>query len=77
MGNLLLDLIPEAEMARERNVSTPTLRRERKNGGGPPFRKIGRKIFYPRDRFEQWLGQDVVTSNAELELRRREVSSSA
>jgi hypothetical protein len=76
MGNLLLNLIPEAEMARERDVSIPTLRRERKNGGGPPFRKIGRKVFYPRDRFEQWLSQDVVTSNAELEMRRREASIS-
>ena len=52
----LQDLIPEAQYAAEvRQVSLRTVQRERAQRIGPPFIKLGRKIFYRRAAIEQWL----------------------
>ena len=40
------DLVPEADFAEQINQSVHTLRTWRSRGFGPPFVKIGKKIFY-------------------------------
>ena len=42
------DLIPEADFAAQIDQSVHTLRTWRSRGRGPPFVKIGKKIFYGR-----------------------------
>ena len=49
------DLIPEADFAAQRGVSLRTVQRERAQRIGPPFIKIGRKVFYRPAAIEQWL----------------------
>jgi hypothetical protein len=49
--------IPEAEIAAELNLSPRTLRKWRAQGEGPPFIKIGRRIFYRDASRETWLRQ--------------------
>ena len=36
----------EAEAAEYLNVSVPLLRKYRREGGGPEFRKIGKRVLY-------------------------------
>jgi hypothetical protein len=43
---LTCDLIPEADFAAQIDQSVHTLRTWRSRGYGPPFVKIGKKIFY-------------------------------
>lgn len=50
------ELIEEAEYAAEvRRVSLRTVQRERALRVGPPFIKLGRKIFYRPAAIEAWL----------------------
>ena len=50
------NLIPEAEYAHDiRGVSLRTAQRERAQRLGPPFIKLGRKIFYRKEAIEAWL----------------------
>lgn len=49
------DLIPEPDFAAQRGVSLRTVQRERAQRIGPPFIKIGRKVFYRPAAIEQWL----------------------
>jgi len=54
-SGLLYGYIPEPEVSRERGVTQRTLRAERARGNGPPFLRLGKKIYYPRDAFRAWL----------------------
>lgn len=49
------DLIIEADYAAQRGVSVRTIQRERALRVGPPFIKMGRKIFYRPAAIEGWL----------------------
>ena len=49
------DLIPETEFAEARGVHVRTIQRERARREGPPFIKLGRRIFYRREAIEAWL----------------------
>jgi len=49
------DLIPEADYAAARGISERTAQRERAQRIGPPFIKLGRKIFYRPAAIEKWL----------------------
>lgn len=49
------DMIEEADYAAGRKVSLRTVQRERAQRIGPPFIKLGRKIYYRRAAIEQWL----------------------
>jgi hypothetical protein len=54
-SRLLNGLIPESEMAEERDLTTRALREERRRRRGPPFIKIGRRVFYPIEGWHAWL----------------------
>ena len=49
------DLIPETEFAKQRGVSVRTVQRERAQRVGPPFIRLGRKIYYRPAAIEAWL----------------------
>lgn len=49
------DLISEANYAAARDVSLRTVQRERAKRIGPPFIKLGKKIFYRPSAIEAWL----------------------
>lgn len=51
----LQDLISEADYAAARGISERTAQRERAQRIGPPFIKLGRKIYYRPAAIEQWL----------------------
>lgn len=51
----IADLIAEHEYALQRGVSLRTVQRERAKREGPPFIKLGRKIFYRPAAIEAWL----------------------
>lgn len=49
------DLIPEAELAAARGVCLRTIQRERAQRIGPPFIRLGRKIYYRPEAISEWL----------------------
>lgn len=49
------DLITEADYAASRGVSVRTVQRDRALRIGPPFIKLGKKIFYRPAAIEAWL----------------------
>lgn len=51
----LQDLISEADFAAQRGVSVRTIQRERALRIGPPFIKMGRRIYYRPAAIENWL----------------------
>ena len=51
----LNELMPESEYAAFRDVTVRTIRRERAQRKGPPFIKIGKKIYYRPESIERWL----------------------
>ena len=51
----IADLITEQEYADQRGVSVRTTARERAQRIGPPFIRLGRKIYYRPAAIEAWL----------------------
>jgi hypothetical protein len=49
-------LVPK-ELAAERKCWEETLARERTLGEGPPFYRIGGRIFYDRDEVDAWYAE--------------------
>lgn len=49
-------LLPE-EAARFLRLSPRTLEKKRKIGGGPPFRRFGRKVVYELNELRAWADQ--------------------
>lgn len=74
MDTPLHDMIPKERVAKIRNCSVVTLRRERRLGTGPRFVKLGRKVFYAASDLRAWVEEMKAASTAELEGRRRDVS---
>ena len=54
-SRVLDDYFTEDEAAAEVGQKKPTLRKWRAIGDGPPYVKIGRKIFYPRPELADWI----------------------
>lgn len=51
----LQDLISETDYAAQRGVSVRTVQRERAQRIGPPFIKLGKRVFYRPAAIESWL----------------------
>ena len=52
---IIKNLIAEAEYAMQRGVSTRTIARERAQGIGPHFIRLGRKVYYRPAAIDEWL----------------------
>lgn len=64
-----LDLIPDCEVGEIFMNSRITRARWRREGGGPPFIKIGRRVFYRREQIAEWMKSREARSTAELRSR--------
>jgi len=51
----IAELIPEPDFAAMRGVSVRTVQRERALRVGPPFIRLGRKVFYRPAAIDAWL----------------------
>ena len=49
------ELITETDYAEQRGVSIRSVQRERAQRVGPPFIKVGRKVYYRLAAIEGWL----------------------
>lgn len=58
--NYLNDLIPEAEVCQLLDIKKQTLAAWRSRHKGPAWIAVGRRIFYPRVKFEAWLRSNEV-----------------
>lgn len=56
----ILDLIREDELAEVLSLSTETLAQWRKDGAGPDFARLGKRIWYRRQDVESWIKVNVV-----------------
>jgi hypothetical protein len=57
----LIDQFSEVEMAAELKIPLKTLRSRRSRGTNhPPYRQIGRDVYYPKDLYEKWLNSYAV-----------------
>jgi hypothetical protein len=56
-----LGLIEESEVAALRGMGLGSLRNERAKGKGPPYQRIGRKVFYPLEKLRAYLAASTVT----------------
>ena len=52
---IIQDLIPETEYAAARGVCVRTIQRERAQRIGPPFIRLGRKVYYRPEAISEWL----------------------
>lgn len=55
----------QPEAAAFLRVSERTLERWRVEGGGPPFRRFGRRVVYARDDLEEWADSRCFQSTSE------------
>jgi predicted DNA-binding transcriptional regulator AlpA len=67
------DLLPPNDVSDVTGASTVTLARWRRQGIGPRFVKLGRKVFYPRDALADWIKAREARSTAEAKQRIREL----
>ena len=51
----IANLLSEAAYAKARGVSIRSIQRERAQRIGPPFIRLGRRIFYRPESIEAWL----------------------
>lgn len=58
-----LGLIAESDVAALRDMTVASLRNERAKGKGPPYQRIGRKVFYPLDKLRAHLAAATITPN--------------
>jgi len=57
---MALGLVDEVEVAELREMTVPSLRNERTRGLGPPYQRIGRKVFYPLPELRKFLAASTV-----------------
>lgn len=50
------------EVAEQLDIAEMTVSRWRKTGVGPEWIKIGGRYRYPRDRFEQWVAENMTVT---------------
>lgn len=56
-----LGLLEESEACALQDMTLPSLRNQRARGMGPPYTRIGRKVFYPIDKLRKYLAESTVT----------------
>src|SRR5258708_38309336 len=52
-------LISPEELSQNFRLAVATLADWRSQGKGPPYLKIGRRVWYPRDRVLMWLREQI------------------
>ncbi len=57
-------LIPESDVMHLRGIAKRTLSNERSQGGGPPFVRLGKKVYYPLDGLRDYIAKNTVTPSS-------------
>ena len=57
--------LTNAEAAAFLKLSPRTLEKQRVTGGGPPFRKFGRRVLYAVEDLERWSAERVCESTSD------------
>ena len=58
-------LLTQREAALALRLSERTLERWRVSGGGPPFAKLGKRIFYRQSDLDDWIASRLCHSTSE------------
>ena len=74
LDEFLANVVSNSELATMLGVAIATLTDWRSTRKGPAYVKVGRKIWYLRDRVEQWLAAQVRETNHGNSEPRREVA---
>ena len=61
----MLRLLSQMETAELCRLSPRTMERLRTSGGGPPYTKLGRRVFYRPEDVEGWITSRVRNSTSE------------
>jgi hypothetical protein len=56
-----LEMADEDDVAALQGMTLPSLRNQRARGDGPPYQRIGRKVFYPIKSLQKYLAASTVT----------------
>jgi len=64
-GHLKKEYFTEQEVEAVFGLTCAYLRKRRNYGDGPTYRKIGRKVLYPRVEVEAWLDARTRTSTSD------------
>jgi hypothetical protein len=56
-----LNVAEEADVALLRGMTIQSMRTERARGMGPPYQKMGRKVFYPIPALRKFLAASTIT----------------
>jgi hypothetical protein len=59
-----MTLLTQREAASVLRLSERTLERSRVTGLGPPFCKLGRRVFYRADDLDHWITSHIVCSTS-------------
>ena len=70
LGPQEFELMTQAQFARVALQSEVTVARWRREGAGPAYLKLGRKVMYSRADIEVWLAKQRTHSTAEYKARR-------
>jgi hypothetical protein len=64
-------LLPEIDAATRLHLSPKTMQAWRVQGRGPPFVKLGRRVFYRSSDLKNFIDENVFRSTAEVDHARR------
>jgi Helix-turn-helix domain len=59
-----MTLLTQREAAMALRLSERTLEKSRVTGFGPPFCKLGRRVFYRQDDLDHWITSHIVSSTS-------------
>ncbi len=65
------ELLSTEEYARLTRRKSQSVRRERMRGGGPPYFRLGRRVFYRASDVETWIASLLVRSTSEEAVAER------
>jgi hypothetical protein len=68
-------LLPEVDAATRLHLSPKTMQAWRVQGRGPPFVKLGRRVFYRSSDLKDFIEENVFRSTAEVDHARRHRNS--
>jgi hypothetical protein len=60
-----MTLLDQGKAAEQLCLSERTLERWRVSGGGPPFAKLGKRIFYRQSDLDDWIASRLCHSTSE------------
>jgi hypothetical protein len=73
-SRLIEDFYTEEQLANEINRSARTIARMREAGVGPPWKRLGKIIIYPKNAAKEWIHADVIDPVRNRRARTRKAS---